>query len=63
MRNNTEHDVAADSQAQRKNDPFCIIVTIGHTSWEAAGEASTASPIEDGSVTPLASWLTQCQLL
>jgi hypothetical protein len=40
-----------------------IIVTIGHASWKVTGEVGTGSLIEDESVTPPASWLTQCPLL
>ena len=63
IQDDAERDVTADSQAQRKIIHSRIIVTISHASWEAAGEACPVSPIEDRSVTPQTSWLTQCPLL
>jgi hypothetical protein len=63
MHDDAERNVAAGSKADRKNDPFSHHVTISHASWKATGEAATVSPIEDRSVTPPVSWLTQCPLL
>ncbi len=62
MHDDAEYNVAANTQAKRKNDPLLHHLIDLSSTWGVQVNLVRV-PSEGGSVTPPASWLTQCPLL